>query len=193
MEQKDKKIKKPEEKSETTSLREDWQSFRAWQQALNNSRGKGVPVLLQEPENKQKSKEGVKPLSEQNVQQGASTQQGQGLINNDSGESGPKQVTYEDLTNQLQHLEKQIKHVPSASYGELDALKRKLADLNNEIAKRATMRDLSKKISELSKQLQQPEVEEDSEGGETEEAEAESAEAKRASGKGIVDSRRDAV
>ena len=92
-------------------------------------------------------------------------------------------MTYEDLTNQLQNLEKQINQVPSASDGELVALKKKLADLNKEIAKRATMSDLSKKISELSKQLQQPEDEEDSESEETEASETESAESKHTSAK----------
>ena len=125
MEQKDKKIKKPEEKTETKSLLEDWPSFCAWEQALDNSRSKGIPAFLQEPENKQKSKEGVKPLSELNAQRGASTQPGQGVINNASEESGPKQLTYEDLTNQLHNLEKQIKQVPSASDDELVALKKK--------------------------------------------------------------------
>jgi polyhydroxyalkanoate synthesis regulator phasin len=151
---------------------------------------------LQEPEDKQKNKEEGKPLSEQNTQQDASTQPGQGVISNAytaSEEVESKEWTYEDLMNQLQNLEKQIKQVPSASYAELAALKRKLADLNKEIAKRATMRDLSKKISELSKQLQQPEDEEDSESEETEAAEAESAESKRASGKDTVDTIQDAA
>ena len=193
MDQENKKIKKPEEKTPTKSLLEDWPSFCAWEQALDNSRSKGIPAFLQEPENKEKSKEGVKPLSELNVQQGASTQLGQGVINSASEESGAKQLTYENLMNQLQNLEKQIKEVPSASYGELAALKKKIADLNKEIAKRATMCDLSKKISELSKQLQQPEDEEDSESEETEASEAESAESKHTSDKGTVDNRQDAA
>ncbi|MGD0996415.1 MAG: hypothetical protein ABR909_12945 [Candidatus Bathyarchaeia archaeon] len=176
MDQENKKIKKPEEKTETKSLLEDWPSFCAWEQALDDSRSKGIPAFLQEPEDKQISKEGVKPLSELNAQQGASTQQAQDLIKNASEESGPKQLTYEDLTNQLQNLEKQIKQIPSASYDELVALKKKIADLNKEIVKRTPMRDLGKKISELSKQLQQPEDEEDSESKETEASEAKSAE-----------------
>jgi hypothetical protein len=196
MDKENKKIKKPEEKTPTKSLLEDWPSFCAWEQALDNSRSKGIPAFLQEPEDKQKNKEEGKPLSEQNTQQDASTQPGQGVISNAytaSEEVESKEWTYEDLMNQLQNLEKQIKQVPSASYAELAALKRKLADLNKEIAKRATMRDLSKKISELSKQLQQPEDEEDSESEETEAAEAESAESKRASGKDTVDTIQDAA
>ncbi len=193
MEQENKKIKKPKEKTPTKSLLEDGPGFRAWQQAFNDSRSEGIPAFLQEPENEEKSKEGVEPLSELNTQQGASLQQEQGVINVASEESGPKQVTYEDLTNRLQNLEKQIKQVPSASIVEFATLRKKIADLNKEIAKRANLRDLSKKISELSKQIQQPEDEEDNGNEETEAPEAESAESKHTSYKDTVDTRQDAA
>ena len=48
----------------------------------------------------------------------------------------------------------------------MDALKQKVADLEDEVAKKATKRSLSKKISELSKQLQQPDDGEDRTTGE---------------------------
>jgi hypothetical protein len=122
----------------------------------------------------------VKPLSEQhNAQAAASPQQAQGGVNVAPGESAPKQVTYEECMNQLQQLEKQIAQMPGASEADVEALKKKVAELEGEVAKRATKKTLSKKISDLQKQLQQPEGEE----GEEEGAEAE---AKRARGKGIV-------
>jgi hypothetical protein len=119
---------------------------------------------LQEPENKN-----------------ASPHQAQGVVNVAPGETAPKQVTYEDFMQQLQQLEKQITQ-SGASEAEMDALKKKVAELEGEVAKRATKKTLSKKISDLTKQLQQPEEK----GEEAEEAETAEAEAKKASGKGIV-------
>jgi chromosome segregation ATPase len=101
--------------------------------------------------------------------------------------------------NQLQQLEKQITQT-KAEEGEVEALKKKVADLEAELAKRASKKTLSKKISELSKRLSEVEGEEPEKAEEakkSEEAEAEEsseaehaeeaeAEAKRASGKGIV-------
>jgi predicted RNase H-like nuclease (RuvC/YqgF family) len=84
---------------------------------------------------------------------------------------------------QLQQLEKQITQ-SGASEAEVEALKRKVAELEGEVAKRATKKTLSKKISDLQKQLQQPE-EESEEAEEAEEAEEEKR-AKKVSGKGIV-------
>ena len=133
---------------------------------------------LQEPENKKFAKE-VRHLSEHNAQQSASPQRAQGVVYVAPGETSPKQVTYEDFMQQLQQLEKQITQT-STSEAEVEALKKKVAELEGEVAKRATKRSLSKKISELSKQLQQPQED----GNEGEDSEAESA--RRASGKGIV-------
>jgi hypothetical protein len=45
MKKQDKQIKKPVAKVETKSLLEDWQSFRGWQEALYNTRGKRIPVV----------------------------------------------------------------------------------------------------------------------------------------------------
>lgn len=154
---------------------------------LKSSEDGGSKRKLQEPDKKTKinAKE-VKPLSELNAQQGASPQQAQGVVNTAPGEQAPKQVTYEEFINQLTQLEKQIQSVTGASDADLDALKKKVADLEGEVAKRATKKTLSKKISELSKYLQQPEEDD----GDHEKAKSDSAtegsEAKRASGKGIV-------
>lgn len=166
-------------------------------QLSEDNKDVGSRLTPQEPENKKnEAKKEVKPLSEQNAQAKASPHQAQGVVNVAPGESAPKQVEYEDLINQLQKLEKQIRQGPSASDSELDTLTKKVAELEAEIGKRATKRSLSKKLSELSKQLQQPE--EKVQEGESGEGEAgfppkdEGAEAEarknagKASGKGIV-------
>jgi DNA repair exonuclease SbcCD ATPase subunit len=150
----------------------DSQSF------VNSSDNVGSRREPQEPENKKFAKE-VRHLSEHNTQQSASPQRAQGVVYVAPGETSPKQVTYEDFMQQLQQLEKQITQT-SAPEAEVEALKKKVAELEGEVAKRATKRSLSKKISELSKQLQQPQED----GNEGEDSEAESA--RRASGKGIV-------
>jgi len=136
---------------------------------------------LQEPDDKKmKAKEEVRHLSEHDAQQGASPHKAQGVVNTAPGESAPKQVNYEDFMNQLTQLEKQI-NASDGSEADMDALKKKVADLEGEVAKKATKRNLSKKLSDLQKQLQQPE-DGDGEGTEAEGAEAEA----KHSGKGIV-------
>jgi len=163
-------------------------------QLSEDNKNVGSKGDLQEPENeKLEAKTEVKHLSEQNAQQGASPHQAQGVVNVAPGETAPKQVEYQDLMNQLQELQKQIMQGAEA---DIDALKKKVADLEAEVAKRATKKTLSKKISDLQKQLQQPEKGEEGESAEAGEAEAagsppkaEGAEAeasKHASGKGIV-------
>jgi hypothetical protein len=147
--------------------------------SCNNDENVGSKGNLQEPENKILDTKEVKHLSE-NAQKDASPHQAQGVVNVAPGESAPKQQTYEEFMQQLQTLEKQITQ-SSASEAELDALKKKVAELEGEVAKRATKRGLSKKLSDLTKQLQKPET-----GEEGEEGEAAEAAAKKASGKGIV-------
>ena len=141
----------------------------------------GSKRKLQEPDDKKmKAKEEVRHLSEHDAQQDASPHKAQGVVNTAPGETAPTQVTYDDFMNQLTQLEKQISD-SSASEAEMDALKKKVADLEGEVGKRATKRNLSKKISDLQKQLQQPEDE-----GDGEQAEGAEAEAAKHSGKGIV-------
>jgi septal ring factor EnvC (AmiA/AmiB activator) len=104
-------------------------------------------------------------------------------------------VEYEDLMNQLQKLEKLVYQGPGVSDAELDFLKKKVAELDAEMAKRATKRQLSKKISELSKKLSEAEAEAKAETAEGAEAEAEpkddtvdgaEAEAKKSSKAGLT-------
>jgi hypothetical protein len=74
-------------------------------------------------------------------------------------------------------LEKQIND-SGASAADIEDLKKKVADLEAEVAKRATKRSLSKKISDLTRQLQQ----DGDEQAENAEAEA----TRRRAGRGIV-------
>jgi len=154
------------------------------------------PEGLQEPENKKsEAKEEVKPLSEQNAQAKASPHQAQGVVNVTPGESAPKQVTYQELIDQVTKLQKQIGDGGAgATDSEIDALGKKIAEVEGELAKRAKKAELSKKLSDLTKQLQTPTEQEES--GEAEAGgfppKAEGAEAEtqknagKASGKGIV-------
>jgi hypothetical protein len=146
--------------------------------SCNNDENVGSKGNLQEPENKILDTKEVKHLSE-NAQKDASPHKAQGVVNVAPGEGAPKQVTYEEMMNQLTQLEKQIGQ-SSASETELETLKKKVAELEGEVGKRATKRQLSKKVSDLTKQLQTPEEEKSEEG------EAAEAAAKKASGKGIV-------
>jgi hypothetical protein len=104
----------------------------------------------QGPENKNESKE-VKPLSAQkDGQQQASPHQAQGVVNVAPGEGAPKQVTYDDLTNQVVKLMEQIK---SASDADIAELSKRVAEVEAEVAKRATKVGLTRKLTELSKKL----------------------------------------
>lgn len=159
------------------------------QSFVNSSDDGGSKRELQGPDNKTNLKaEEVKHLSEHDGQQDASPHKAQGVVNVAPGESAPKQVEYEDLMNQLKRLENQITQSPSASDADVDALKQKVADLEGKLSKKVTMRQLSKKLGELQKQMQEPEDKGEA-GQEAEEgskAEA-GAEAKHAgAGKGIV-------
>jgi hypothetical protein len=156
-------------------------------QSLDKGDDVGSKRELQEPEKEILNKQTeVKHMSAK-ADKDASPLQAQGVVNIAPGETAPKQVEYENLMNQLQQLEKQITQT-TASDAEVEALKKKVADLEGEVAKRVSKRTLSKKISELTKQLQKPEEGEEGEE-EAEEArkgEEAEAEAKKASGKGIV-------
>lgn len=134
------------------------------------------PLGLQEPESKLFARE-VRRMSDFDGQIGASPHKAQGVVNVAPDESEAKQVTYEDFMRQLQELERQITQTGS-SEADVEALKRKVAELEDAVAKRATKRSLSKKLSELSRQLQDDG--EDGDGQETASA------SRHASGKGIV-------
>jgi hypothetical protein len=140
----------------------------------------------QEPENKNGQQQEVKPLSEKDNQ--VSSHQAQAVVNVSPGEQAPKQVEYEDLMNQLTRLEKKIREGPSASDADLDALNKKVAELESELAKKATKKNLSKKISELSKKLSEEgeEAEDLEDAKNTQKAPEGDSTAQKVAGKGIV-------
>jgi hypothetical protein len=140
----------------------------------------------QEPENKNGQQQEVKPLSEKDNQ--VSSHQAQAVVNVSPGEQAPKQVEYEDLMNQLTQLEKKIREGPSASDADLDALNKKVAELESELAKKATKKNLSKKISELSKKLSEEgeEAENLEDAKNTQKAPEGDSTAQKVAGKGIV-------
>jgi len=163
-------------------------------QLSEDNKNGGSKGNLQEPDEKTKTNtKEVKHLS-QKAEKDASPHQAQGVVNVAPGESAPKQVTYQELIDQVTKLQKQIGDGGvSATDSEIDALGKKIADIEGELAKRAKKAELSKKISDLTKQLQTPT--ENSESGEGEagfppKAEGAEAEAQKnagkASGKGIV-------
>jgi hypothetical protein len=81
--------------------------------------------------------------------------------------------------NQLAQLENKIKESPTASEAEIEALSKKVGELEAEIDKRASKKMLSKKIAELSKKLSD-------EDGIIAENETVTTASKTATGKGIV-------
>ena len=134
-------------------------------------------------------------MSEHNAQQGASPQQAQSVVNVAPGEGPAKPADYDDFVKQLTDLQKQLED-PTA---DVAALQKQVADLEAEVAKKATKRSLSKKISDMQKQMQpeddgEDDNEDDEDDSEDDDAEAETdtAEAQETpsvakhSGKGIV-------
>jgi chemotaxis protein histidine kinase CheA len=158
-------------------------------QSLDKGDDVGSNREVQEPEKQKLKAKEVKHMSVK-ADKDASPHQAQGVVNVAPGETAPKQVEYQDLMNQLQQLEKQIREGhPSASDSEIDALNKKIGELETEIGKRARKRELSKKLSELTKKFSEEEAtpeEEGKEEGEEAKVPKAEAEAKRASGKGIV-------
>jgi hypothetical protein len=130
-----------------------------------------------------------------NAQQGGSAQQAQtsdGVVNTAPGETAPKPVDYVQLMNQLTELEKKI-NSPNATDAEIDAMKSKIASIEAEVAKKATKRNLAKKIGDLQKQLQEGDGDGNDDGDQAESAEdagskAGSAEGagKKPTGKGVI-------
>jgi hypothetical protein len=152
----------------------------------------------------------VKPLSAQNNgQQAASPHQAQGVTNVAPGEGAPKQVTYDELTNQVTKLWDQLK--TAGTDAEIDALGKKVAEIEAEVAKRATKKGLTQKLNELSRKMSESAADAAGDGsakkskkGEDDASEgdgdgdgkkpvpqAESAEAagRKATGKGIISSK----
>jgi hypothetical protein len=140
---------------------------------LDSNKDVGSKGDLQEPEDKtENTKQGeVKPLSEQKTgQQEASPHKAQ-VVPLGEGETAPKQVDYAPFLQQLQDMEKQLTQAEGAEAdAEIDTLKKRIAKLESDIAKKATKRTLSKKISELSRKLSEQDQENEPEDNETEEA-----------------------
>jgi hypothetical protein len=152
-------------------------------QSLVKSDDVGSRQKPQGPENKNLDGKEVKPMSVK-ADDKASPHQAQGVVNTAPGEQAPKQVTYEEFIQQLTQLEKQIKQGGSAATdAEIDAMTKKITDLEAELARRAKKGELGKKISELTKKLSEEGQEE---GQEESKAPKGEAEAKRATGQGIV-------
>jgi hypothetical protein len=140
---------------------------------LSGNKDVGSKGDLQEPENKtdeQKQSREVKHLSEQQTgQQEASPHTAQ-IVNVGPGETAPKQVDYAPFMKQLQDLKQQIYQAEGAEAdSEIDTLKKQVAKLESDLAKKATKRTLAKKVSELSKKMS--ETAEAAEGEEAEEGE----------------------
>ncbi|MGB8780557.1 MAG: hypothetical protein WCD81_07910 [Candidatus Bathyarchaeia archaeon] len=171
-------------------------------QLLQSNEDVGSKRKLQEPENKKSETMEVKPLSD-NAQAKGSPHQAQdaGIVNVSPGESAPQQVEYQQMMDQLTTLENKIKQTPSITDAESAAMTKRVADLEAEVAKRATKRALSKKITELSRKLtesaESAEVAGDGAGQDGQDGNGgdgdgqdgdgkQKAEAKRASGHGIV-------
>lgn len=146
----------------------------------------------QEPENKNidEAKSEVKPMSEHDAQTKASPIKAQGAVNIAPGEQAPKQVTYDEYMNQLTQLQKQFASSKGMTDTEVDALNKKVADLEAELGKRAKKSELSKRIAELSKKLseegEESKVQHNGAGTAEEAAEETDVSVKRASGKGVV-------
>jgi len=120
-------------------------------QLLDGNEDVGSNREVQEPENKTNEHKEVKPLSaQQNGQQAASPHQAQGVVNVAPGEGAPKQVTYEEMQNQLKSLGDQLMKAEGA---EIDALGKKIAEIEAEVGRRATKNALTRKLSELSKKM----------------------------------------
>jgi chromosome segregation ATPase len=129
---------------------------RLW--SCDNDEDVGSNREVQGPENKKKEAKEVKPLSEQNAQAKASPHQAQGVVNVAPGEGPAKQVTYEEMQNQLKTLSDQLMKAEGA---EIEALGKKVAELESEIGKRATKVGLTRKLTELSKKLSESEDDEE--------------------------------
>jgi hypothetical protein len=108
---------------------------------------------LQEPENKTKSKDDkVKQMSHPEGEANASSVQAQTQANASSLVAGKKagDLTYQELMDQMQSLNKQIE---TASDAEIEGIKTKIAEIDAEVGKRATKKALTQKLNELSRKL----------------------------------------
>ncbi len=107
---------------------------------------------LQEPENKPESKDDkVKQMSQaQTPEANASTVQAQTQPSSLTAGKKAGDLTYQELMNQMQSLNKQIE---TASDAEIEAIKSKIAEIDAEVGKRATKKALTQKLNEMSRKL----------------------------------------
>ena len=110
-------------------------------------------------------------MSEHNAQQDASSHTaGDGVVNTANPGGPGKQVEYPDYLKQLEDLTTQIEKADTAEA--IQALQKKFDDLQAEVAKKATKKSLSKKVSDLQKKLKDgDDGNGDGEGNQDEEAE----------------------
>lgn len=87
----------------------------------------------------------------ENGQAGASPNKAQGIVNLAPGEKAPTQIDYPDYEKQLQDISDQLK--TAGSHAEIDAIGKKIADIEAEVAKYATKKALTQKINQLSKKM----------------------------------------
>jgi hypothetical protein len=107
---------------------------------------------LQEPENKPESKDDkVKQMSQaQTPEANASTVQAQTQPSSLTAGKKAGDLTYQELMDQMQSLNKQIE---TASDAEIEAIKSKIAEIDAEVGKRATKKALTQKLNEMSRKL----------------------------------------
>ena len=149
---------------------------------LSGNKDVGSKGDLQEPENKTdepKQQREVKHLSEQQTSQQEASPHTAQTVNVAPSETAPKQVDYGPFLQQLQDLKQQIYQAEGAEAdAEIDTLKKQVAKLESDIAKKATKRSLAKKVSKLSKKVSEAagkgeEAEEGEEGEDSDEDEDE--------------------
>jgi hypothetical protein len=106
---------------------------------------------LQEPENKPESKDDkVKQMSQPNLEANASSVQAQTQPSSLTAGKKAGDLTYQELMDQMQSLNKQIE---TASDAEIEGIKSKIAEIDAEVGKRATKKALTQKLNEMSKKL----------------------------------------
>jgi len=106
---------------------------------------------LQEPENKPESKDDkVKQMSHPEGEANASSVQAQTQPSSLTAGKKAGDLTYQELMDQMQSLNKQIE---TASDAEIEGIKTKIAEIDAEVGKRATKKALTQKLNELSRKL----------------------------------------
>jgi len=123
----------------------------AFSQLSRGNKDVGSKGDLQEPENKPESKDDkVKQMSQPNLEANASSVQAQTQPSSLTAGKKAGDLTYQELIDQMQSLNKQIE---TASDAEIEGIKSKIAEIDAEVGKRATKKALTQKLNELSRKL----------------------------------------